>query len=96
MDERLVKVFIQKDSDKIYEKMNSKYSFNVFAGLFGILYYIYRKMYLISILLLFIQTMILPELVMLFFVKDLNSLIYMDTIHQSVVSIIVFWSRILN
>lgn len=54
-DDDLIKIFIGRNYKKIYSKLENpkkiNKSFNIFAFLLGPFYYVYRKMYLISILL---------------------------------------------
>ena len=58
LEENLVKAFINKNADKIYDKMNKKGSFNIYAGLFGIYYFLYRKMFLYSFIIFLIQIVV--------------------------------------
>ena len=55
MEENIVKSFIGKKSDAMYEKMQKKGSFNIFSMLFSSFYFMYRKMYLIGIVIFIIQ-----------------------------------------
>lgn len=58
MEDILVKRFIGKNADVIYNKMEKKGSFNVFCMLFSFFYFMYRKMYLIGLISFLIQSLI--------------------------------------
>lgn len=58
MEDILVKKFIGKNADVIYDKMEKKGSFNVFCMLFSFFYFLYRKMYLIGLISFLIQSII--------------------------------------
>lgn len=58
MEEILVKKFIGKNADVIYDKMEKKGSFNIFCMLFSFFYFLYRKMYLIGLISFLIQSVI--------------------------------------
>lgn len=58
MEDILVKKFIGKNADVMYEKMKKKGSFNVFCMLFSFCYFLYRKMYLIGLISFLIQSLI--------------------------------------
>lgn len=58
MEDVLIKKFIGKNADVIYNKMEKKGSFNIFCMLFSFLYFFYRKMYLIGLLSFIIQSII--------------------------------------
>lgn len=58
MEDILVKKFIGKNADVIYDKMEKRGSFNVFCMLFSFFYFLYRKMYLIGLISFLIQSLI--------------------------------------
>ena len=58
MEEELVKKYIGKNADSIYDNMNKKGSFSVFCMLFTCFYFLYRKMYLIAAISFFLQYII--------------------------------------
>ncbi len=58
MDEILIKKFIGKNADVIYDKMEKKGSFNIFCMLFSFFYFLYRKMYLVGLISFLIQAVI--------------------------------------
>lgn len=58
MEDILVKKFIGKNADVIYDKMEKKGSFNVFCMLFSFFYFLYRKMYLIGLISFLLQSLI--------------------------------------
>ena len=62
MEEKFVKSYIGRNADEMYEKMNKKGSFNVFCMLFGIIYMIYRKMYLVAFGTFLINTLLLSDI----------------------------------
>lgn len=56
-DEEFIKSYIGKKADKMYNSIKNG-GFNIWGFLFGIGYFAYRKMYLVSIIILIISTMI--------------------------------------
>ena len=55
MEENLVKKFIGEKAEVMYEKIQKKGSFNIFAALFTVFYFLYRKMYLAALLVFIAQ-----------------------------------------
>ena len=58
MEENLVKKFIGEKADIMYEKLQKKGSFNIFAALFTVFYFLYRKMYLVALVVFIVQGMV--------------------------------------
>lgn len=56
-DEKLIKAYMGPKADKMYSSVKNG-GFNICAFLFGILYFVYRKMYLISVITALISVII--------------------------------------
>lgn len=57
LDERLVKAYIGNKADKMYSSIKNG-GINIFGILFGVFYYAYRKMYLVSIIIAIIAQLL--------------------------------------
>lgn len=57
-DERFIKSYMGKNADQIYEKIMNG-GINIWAILFGISYFVYRKMYFVSGILLLIVSIVI-------------------------------------
>ncbi len=56
-DERFIKSYIGNKADKMYDSVKNN-GFNIWSVLFGVGYFAYRKMYLISIIIVIISNII--------------------------------------
>lgn len=57
LDERLMQAFIGKEADKMYDKVKNG-GLSIWGILFGIEYFVYRKMYLVTLLIVLVNTLL--------------------------------------
>lgn len=88
IEDELIKCYIGKNNDKLFEKVKNPNSisknFNIFAFLFGPIYFMYRKMYLIGIIIWLVTTIlfsVFPVLVFLIYIINGCIFIKMYNLH---------------